>query len=424
LSALEQENNRLRQDLTSITRDLDERTEQLLLLQRSVGILPPSTTSSSPGDWKALKAKTLQNVDLAKRLEEANLALQVMEEARASLERRLQNATNWKDEFDQPSRPQWRTMDDVARSRSRESSPFRSAVPSRLRERTGSVSSFMSATTRSEDSSGSDDLTQRKYAQSLRNEIEELTTKLELSEMQRRRLEVRGSPGPSHSRSHSRQDSADVESLELRRLQRENTRLHELVDEQAEKLASSEGSKPRSSQVQMSTQRLEQDIKALEHTKQKLTEQNNSSLRELTKCRAELDKALASNQTTERQVKSLKQQLETEQSARQAEQKSHQQSMTELKSLKIRMETLSGKYAEMEDTLKMHRARSEDLQDKLEEAEIAAHNAIRSESYARDQLQEVEASLAAALNEQRRAEDTIVSLQRELSTLEGKVHPI
>src|ERR1700737_4882118 len=136
LSAAQAENLSLRQQLSSTTRDLEERTEQLLLFQRSIGLLPQSSPSSD--NWEALKSRTLQNVDLAKRLEDATIALQVADEAKAALERRLQAATNWKDDFDQPSRPQWRTMDDVARSRSREASPLR-ALPSRLglRDRTG-----------------------------------------------------------------------------------------------------------------------------------------------------------------------------------------------------------------------------------------------------------------------------------------------
>ena len=69
----------------------------------------------------------------------------------------------------------------------------------------------------------------------------------------------------------------------------------------------------------------------------------------------------------------------------------------------------------------MHKSRAEDLQNKLEDAEIAAHNAMRSESYARGQLEEVEAALASALNEQRKSEDTIVTLQKEIRSLEGKV---
>jgi hypothetical protein len=414
LSASQTEIAKLRQQLSSSARDLEERTQQLLLFQRSIGVLPRS--SSDPGDWDTLKAKTLQNVDLVKRLEDATIALQVSEEAKASLERRLQNASNWKDDFDQPSRPQWRTMDDVAKSRSREASPLR-ALPSRLRERTGSVSSLASMFTRSDtDSNGSDDLAQRKHTQNLRNEIEDLTTRLELSEMQRRRLESRNSPSP-----HSRQ-SSEGDPIETRRLQRENTRLRDLVDDHAEKLSTLAGSKSSGLRDSEPTNRmLEQSVKSLEESKQRLTDQQNQALRELTKVRAELDQTLASSQANEKQIKSLKQQLDAEQSARQAEQKGYQQSMAELKGLKIRMETTSGKVAELEDTIKMHKSRAEDLQNKLEDAEIAAHNAMRSESYARGQLEEVEAALASALNEQRKSEDAIVALQKEIRSLEGKV---
>lgn len=413
LSQVQTEKSKLRQELSSTAKDLEERTQQLLQFQRSIGVLPRE--SSSTNNWAALKNETLKNVDLAKRLEEAAISIQVLEEAKASLERRLHTASNWKDDIDQPSRPQWRTMDDVARSRSREGSPLRS-LPSRLRERTGSISSLSSVTRSDTDSNGSDDFAQRKHTQSLRNEIEDLTTRLELSEMQRRRLESRSGP------THSRQNSSDGESLESRRLQRENVRLHDLVEEQAEKLASLEGPKAAAAKDTQATKILEQNVKSLEQNKQKLTEQQNQTLRELTKVRGELDKAVASSQTTERQLKSLKQQLEVERSARGVERKSHQQSMAELKNLKIRMETTSGKFAELEDTIKMHKSRSEDFQNKLEDAEIAAHNAMRSEAYARGQLQEVEDALAAALNEQRKAEDSIISLQKELRQLEAKVN--
>jgi chromosome segregation ATPase len=412
LGTVQAENSKLHQQLASTNKDLEERTQQLLLFQRSIGVLPDNSSSSD--DWNALKSQTLKNVDLAKRLEDATISLQVVEEAKAVLERRLQNSSNWKDDLDQPSRPQWRTMDDVARTRSREASPLR-ALPSRLRERTGSVSSFVSVARSETDSNGSDDFAQRKHTQNLKNEIEDLTTRLELSEMQRRRLELRATP------IHSRQNSTDGEPLEIRRLQRENARLHQLVDEQAEKMTSSEGSKTRTNKDTQQSHQLLENIRSLEQSKQKLTEQQNMTLRELTKCRTELDKALSSSQTTDRQIKSLKQKLDAEQGARQAEQKTHQQSIVELKNLKIRMEITSGKIAEYEDTIKLHKSRSEDLQNKLEDDEIAAHNAMRSESYARGQLEEVEVALSAALNEQRRAEDTIVTLQKELRTLEGKV---
>jgi len=410
LTNIEAENSKLQSQLRSTERDLEERTSQLLTIQRSIGVLPRNSTSL--GDWNSLKVKTLENVDLAKRLEEALIALQVMQEAKAALERRVQNASNWKEEVDQSGR-QWRSMEDVVRPRSRESSPLRS-LPSRLmRERTGSISSLNSVTTRSEtDSNGSDDLVHRKHTQGLRNEIEDLTTRLELSEIQRKRLETRVNT-PTHTRQNSESDM-----FEVRRLQRENARLHELLDEKSERTASVHGLSVPSLAPNKG---LEQTLKSLESSKQKLSEQQNQSLRELTKTRAELDKALVSSRNTERDIKSLKQQLDAEQSARQAEQKVHQQSMTEAKNFKIRMQTMSGKVDELEDTIKMHKSRSEDLQNRLEETEIAAHNAMRSESYARGQLQEVESALATAINEQRKAEDTIIDLQKELRVLEGKV---
>src|SRR5579859_5535830 len=108
LSQVQTENSKLRQELSSTTKDLEERTQQLLLFQRSIGVLPRESSSSN--DWAALKNETLKNVNLAKRLEEATTAIQVLEEAKASLERRLHNASNWKEDIDQPSRPQWRSM--------------------------------------------------------------------------------------------------------------------------------------------------------------------------------------------------------------------------------------------------------------------------------------------------------------------------
>src|SRR5271155_2008241 len=412
LDQAETENSKLRQQLSSSNRDLDERTQQLLLFQRSIGVLPQN--SSSPGDWNALKSKTLQNLDLAKRLEEATLALQIAEEQKASLERRLQNSSNWKDDLDQPSRPQWRTIDDAARSRSREASPLR-ALPSRLRDRTGSVSSFNSVTSRSEfDSNGSDDLAQRKHTQNLRNEIEDLTTRLELSEMQRRRLESRSS-------AHSRTNSSDGDSsvIELRRLQRENVRLHELVDEQAEKLNSPASSKPGTPREQATSPQ----IRGLEQSKQKLTEQQNKTLRELSNARVELDKIRAEKDAEYRKINALKQELEAEKAARKRENSLNESTKNEYKALKIRVEREAGKHAELEDIIRLHKSRAEDLQNKLEDAEIAAHNAMRSESFARGQLQEVEDALAAALNEQRKAEDAYINLQKELRALEGKVIP-
>jgi chromosome segregation ATPase len=412
LDQAETENSKLRQQLSSSNRDLDERTQQLLLFQRSIGVLPQN--SSSPGDWNALKTKTLQNLDLAKRLEEVTLALQIAEEQKASLERRLQNSSNWKDDLDQPSRPQWRTIDDAARSRSREASPLR-ALPSRLRDRTGSVSSFNSVTSRSEfDSNGSDDLAQRKHTQNLRNEIEELTTKLELSEMQRRRLESRSS-------AHSRTNSSDGDSsvIELRRLQRENVRLHELVDDQSEKLNSPASSKPGTPREQATSPQ----IRELEQSKQKLTEQQNKTLRELSNARVELDKIRTEKDAEYRKINALKQELEAEKAARKRENSLNESTKNEYKALKIRVEREAGKHAELEDIIRLHKSRAEDLQNKLEDAEIAAHNAMRSESFARGQLQEVEDALAAALNEQRKAEDAYINLQKELRALEGKVIP-
>ena len=415
LGQAEMENSKLRQQLASSDKDLEERTQQLLLFQRSIGVLPQ--TATSPSDWNELKAKTLQNVDLAKRLEEANLALQIAEEQKASLERRVQNSSNWKDDFDQPSRPQWRTIDDPARSRSREGSPLR-ALPSRLRDRTGSVSSFNSVTSRSEfDSNGSDDLAQRKHTQSLRNEIEELTTKLELSEIQRRRLESRGS---GHIRTDSDGDSSTVE---FRRLQRENARLQEMVEEQAERLNLAGASKPATPRGGQTSPQVFEQIRSLEASKQKLTDQQNKALRELSSVRIEVDKLRAEKEAETRKINTLKQELEAEKAARKRENNINESTKNEFKALKIRVEREAGKYAELEDTIRMHKSKVEDLQNKLEDAEIAAHNAMRSESFARDQLQEVEDALAAARNEQRKAEDAYLRVQKELRALEGKVKP-
>jgi myosin protein heavy chain len=257
-------------------------------------------------------------------------------------------------------------------------------------------------------------LAQRKHTQNLRNEIEDLSTRLELSEMQRRRLESRSSP-------HSRTNSSDGDSsvIELRRLQRENVRLHELVDEQAEKLSSPASSKPATPRGQHTSPQ----IRELEQSKQKLTEQQNKTLRELSNARVELDKIRAQKDAEYRKINALKQELEAEKAARKRENSLNESTKNEYKALKIRVEREAGKYTELEDTIRMHKSRAEDLQNKLEDAEIAAHNAMRSESFARGQLQEVEDALAAALNEQRKAEDAYINLQKELRALEGKVLP-
>src|SRR5215471_13490035 len=96
LDEAQEETSKLRQQLASTNKDLEERTQQLLLFQRSIGVLPQNPSSSQ--DWNALKSQTLKNVDLAKRLEDATIALQVMEETKAALERRLQNSSKWKDD--------------------------------------------------------------------------------------------------------------------------------------------------------------------------------------------------------------------------------------------------------------------------------------------------------------------------------------
>ncbi|KAG5440194.1 hypothetical protein PCANB_001763 [Pneumocystis canis] len=256
----------------------------------------------------------------------------------------------------------------------------------------------------------------KKRIQTLENEIESLKTHLDMTEKQKKQLETK---------LEFYQSSQTLSSgLNLKRLKRENDRLHELLDNNTDQLIALE--KMQKNDIitirdfqSKSLEELEQSFNSIEESRKSLLLEQKETLIELESTRKELEELRKSQSNLQHEFYLLQQKLKDSEFS--DENDAHLELVHELAEVQMRFEIENQRSSELSESLILYKNRAEEYFNRLETAEINVIKASRSETFVRNQLKDAEETISRILEERKEIEEYSQSLQKQIQELEAKI---
>jgi myosin protein heavy chain len=257
----------------------------------------------------------------------------------------------------------------------------------------------------------------------LANEVEMLQTQLQMSEMRARHLQAqidRSSP----SKMSTLEESPSVRRMQ--KLERENFRLHDMLDDSAKKVSALESS-IRSGQLSLkevqtkSHEELYDLINSQEQSRKSLVKAHTSAVNELADAKTAFDELKNVRATLEVEVRDSKSELEDLKYEREQENANHAQLLQEFSDLQVRLDTETGNLLDVTSSLNLYKARADEYFSKLEQAEIAVLKATRAEQFAKSQARETEETCARIMSERQSMDSQVEDLQRTVQQYEERV---
>ena len=408
--------------------------DQLLLLHK---VFDPSVRETSTS-WEAVQPRLASTLDLARELQTANANTRIAQERCASYEDQLQKLrrsheaeladmmnrhSNSKrsllEEIDQNTLPGTRSPPHMP-SHMRKSSNLKPSISSIITpERQPAGQALNGNTVQSERSVNS--MTQ-KQRNDLAAELEMTQSKLQMSEMQNRQLQ--GLLGRSISSNIWVEDSPSVRRVQ--KLEKENSRLHEKLDDSAKKVSGLERSL-RSGDLSLrdvqakSHEELYDLLNSQENSRQSLLKAHDTVVAELAEAKTHFEGLKDSRVSLEVDLRDTKSELQELSLAHETETASHAQLLQDFTDLQIRFDAETSKLNDVTSSLNLYRTRADEYFGKLEQAEIAVLRATRGEQFAKSQARETEESCATVMAERQQMDALIEDLQRQTQQQDARI---
>jgi myosin protein heavy chain len=368
----------------------------------------------------------LKNLDLVRKVEELQQNLRVQTAARSNAENQL--AELRANRHESPSRP---ILEEIhfneapfngspTQKRSRQLPPrppySNTSTPNRRFQQEQEIPDSV----RSDKTA---DILSFNNRQDLKAEVEELQNQLQLTQMQNRHLQSqldRGTPVP---------EKFDDQSPSLRRMQKlekANTRLHEMLDDSAKKVSALEKS-IQSGELSLrdiqtrSHEELLDAFNSQEDSRRSLMHSHREAVSELTDIKANFDKLRHDRTNLQVELRDTKSELDEMATAREQESQSRSQLLQEYSDLQIRLDAETSKLADVTSNLDLYKRRADEYFGKLEQAEIAVLKASRAEQFAKSQAKEAEDTYAEVMSERQKMDASIEDLQRQNQRLEERL---
>lgn len=411
----------LQASLSSRDRELEELREQMLKVLKTVDpeALPPVVDGASDRGLVA-------NFDLVRKVEELQQNLRAQTAARSNAESQLSDLRATKGDSNRPK------LEEIHLNEA----PFNGS-PTQKKTKARRVSNTTTPTRRNQqpeyelqDSARSDrtvDTTTVNNRMDLKAEVEELHNQLQLKDMQNRHLQSqldRATPGPD--------SGYDEQSPSLRRMQKlekANSRLHDLLDDSARKVSTLEKN-IRTGELSLrdiqarSHEELLDAFNNQEESRRSLLHSHKDAVAELTDVKSHFDKMRHDRAKLEVEVRDSKSDLHEMTQAREQESQSRSQLLQEYTDLQIRLDAETARLSDVTSSLETYKSRADEYFGKLEQAEITVLKATRAEQFAKSQAREAEDSLAETMAEREKLDNQIEDLQRQNQRLDEKVEDI
>ncbi|KAL8673872.1 MAG: hypothetical protein Q9168_001692 [Polycauliona sp. 1 TL-2023] len=433
LKAQAQANTRKMQELLdNANREIAESRKQLTLLHK---VFSPETKESTPS-WETVAPRLPDYLDLTGQLETAQQAARV-------------SAEKWNRAESQLTELRRRYEDDVAELDTRNTTSKRQLLeeisqnivpprksPKHLRK--GSDLKPYSNTSTpdrrymgnvSNDSGRSDrtvDTVAYNKRMDLAGELEMVQNQLQMTEMTNRHLQAQlGRVTPS--RNDSQDDSPSVRRVQ--KLERENNRLNDRLDDSAKKVSALERSlhqgelSLRDVQSQ-SHEELYDLIHSQEDARKSLLQAYNSNVAEVAEAKRSYDTVKHHRATLEVELRDARSELREVTAVSEQEASSRSQLLQDYSDLQIRLDAEASRSADLSSTVSLYKRRADEYFSKLEQAEVAVLKASRAEQSAKTQARDSEEACATIMSEQQRMDANVEDLQRQNQRFEEKIEDL
>ena len=257
-------------------------------------------------------------------------------------------------------------------------------------------------------------------------ELEMVQNQLQMTEMHNRHLQSQiGRLSPQ--RDSWQDDSPSVRRVQ--KLERENGRLHDRLDDSAKKVSALERTvhsgelSLRDVQAQ-SHEELYTLINSQEDSRKSLVQVYNNTVADLAEAKSHFDGIKHARASLEVELRDTKSELREMSAAHEHEAASRNQLLQEYSDLQIRLDAESSKAGDLTSGLNMYKRRADEYFSKLEQAEIAILRASRAEQSAKAQAKESEDTYASIMAERKQMDSLVEDLQRQNQTYEEKVEDI
>ncbi|TQV93311.1 myosin type II heavy chain [Cordyceps javanica] len=409
----------LQATLSSRDHELEELREQMLKILKTVD--PEATPPVVDG---ANERGIANNFDLVRKVEELQQNLRAQTAARSNAESQLSELRASRGDSSRPK------LEEIHINEA----PFNGS-PTQKKIKPRRVSNTTTPTRRSQQP-GSEvldyadktaDTAVVNNGMDLKAEVEELHNQLQLRDMQNRHLQSqldRATPGPD-----SVYDEQSPSIRRMQKLEKVNSRLHDLLDDSARKVSTLEKN-IRTGELSLrdiqarSHEELLDAFNNQEESRRSLLHSHKDTVAELTDVKSHFDKLRHDRAKLEVEVRDVKSDLHEMTQAREQESQSRSQLLQEYTDLQIRLDAETARLADVTSSLETYKSRADEYFGKLEQAEITVLKATRAEQFAKSQAREAEDSLAETMAERQKLDNQIEDLQRQNQRLDEKVEDI
>lgn len=418
--------------LDSANAEVENSRQQLVRLHK---VFDPETKDITP-TWDTVAPRLLDYLELAAQLEASQQALRVTGE-------------KWARAETQVSELRRRHEDEVAEIDNRHSSSKRQLLeelnqntiptkrsPKHLRKGSD-LKPYSNATTpdrrhisnTTNDSVRSDrtvDTVAYNKRMDMAAELEMVQNQLQMTEMQNRHLQSQ------LGRMTPLKDSWQDDSPSVRRVQkleRENNRLHDRLDDSAKKVSALErtlhsGELSLRDVQSQSHEELYDLINSQENSRKSLLSVHNNAIAELAEAKSHFDNVKHARASLEVELRDAKSELREISAANEHEATTRNQLLQDLSDLQIRLDAESSKAMEAMSSLSIYKRRADEYFSKLEQAEIAVLKASRAEQAAKAQARDIEETCANIMAERKEMDATVEDIQRRNQQFEEKVEDL
>ncbi len=422
--------------LDNNNRELEECHKQLMLLHK---VFDPNA-ADVPSTYEAAKPDIAKKVDMAERLESANQALRVAAERYARAEAQL-------DELRERHEGELNDMDarhasskralleemnsnqvnqaNARRSPTHQRKDSENRRPFSIINTPTNQRHIQNATSSSARSDRTVDTVTYNNSMDLAAELELVQNQLQMSEMRNKHLQSQLERSPT--RNGWQDDSPSVRRVQ--KLERENFRLHDLLDDSAKKVSALEHSL-RSGQLSYqevqtkSHEELFDLLTSQEQSRKSIVQAHNVAINELADAKSAFDDIKKIKATLESELRDIQSEFESMVGDREQEQANHNQLLQEFADLQIRLDNETSTLLDVQSSLALYKNRADEYFSKLEQAEIAVLKASRAEQFAKSQAREAEDSCATVMAERKEMDNMVEDLQRSVQRYDERVEDL
>ncbi|SMY22344.1 unnamed protein product [Zymoseptoria tritici ST99CH_1A5] len=433
-----QQNTRAVQtSLDTVHIELNEAHDNLRLLQK---VFDPEH-GRLPSNLDGAKPDVRQTVDLAKKLEASEQALRLATDRFSRAEAQLEHSrTQYHEELQENDNRHQNSKRALLEEMNANQVNARSS-PNNIRREWESRKTFSPAAVNangtptnqrhlskaSNDSTRSDrtvDTVTYNNRMDLAAEVELLQNQLQMSEMQNRHLQAKVERTPG---SNWQDDSPSVRRVQ--KLERENFRLHDMLDDSAKKVSVLEQS-IRSGQLSLkevqtkSHEELYDLINSQEQSRRSLLTSHNAAISELAEAKTSFDEIKQHKASVEIDLRDVKSELAELAYEREQEAANHSQLLQEFSDMQVRLDAETSRSEDLTGSMNLYKARADEYFEKLEQAEIAVLKATRAEQFAKSQAKEAEDTCASIMSERKQMDNLVEDLQRQTQQYEERLEDI